>query len=112
MSKLFEKILHEQFHDYLSTNNLLSKRQFGFRHFNSTMSTLFDCTNEWYRNMDCGLYNLVVFLDLRKAFDTVDHALLSAKLKLYGVADGALNLFESHFSEEFPRGRFWARFCS
>ena len=49
--------------------------------------------------MNRGLYNLVVFLDLKKAFSTVDHALLLAKLKLYGVADGALNLFESYFSD-------------
>ena len=49
--------------------------------------------------MDRGLYNLVVFLDLKKAFDRVDHALLLAKLKLYGAADGALNLFESYFPD-------------
>ena len=109
ISKVLEKILYEQFYDYLSTNNLFSKHQFGFRHFHSTMSTLLDCTNEWHINMDHGLYNLVVFLDLKKAFDTVDHALILAKLKLYalilaklklyGVADGALNLVESYFSD-------------
>ena len=99
ISKVLEKILYEQFYHYLSTNNLLSKHHFGFRHFHSTMSTLLDCTNEWHINMDRGLYNLVVFLDLKKAFDTVDHALILAKLKLYGVADGALNLVESYFSD-------------
>ena len=63
------------------------------------MSALLDCTNEWYINMDRGLYKLVVFLDLKKAFDTIDHALLLAIPKLYGVADGALNLFGSYFSD-------------
>ena len=67
VDKVFEKILYEQFYDYLSTNNLLSKHQFGFRHFHSTMLTLLDCTNEWYYiNMDSGLYNLVAFLEQRR----------------------------------------------
>ena len=100
ISKVFEKILYEQLYEYLTANNLLSKHQFGFKRFHSTMTTLLDCTNVWYVNMDRGLYNLVVFLDLKKAFDSVDHALLITKLnKLYGISDTASNLFESYLSD-------------
>ena len=47
ISKVFEKLLYEQLYDYFVSNNLLSDRQFGFRQFHSTASTLLDSTNEW-----------------------------------------------------------------
>ncbi|CAB3986133.1 Hypothetical predicted protein [Paramuricea clavata] len=64
VSKLMERIMYDQMYEYLNQNNLFSKHQFGFRPYHSTTTTLLDCTNEWYTNMDRGLYNLVVFLDL------------------------------------------------
>ena len=73
VSKLFEKVLYEQLHEYLVTQELLSPRQFGFRKFHSTASALLDSTNEWFINMDRGLFNIAVFLDLQKAFDTINH---------------------------------------
>ena len=59
ISKLMERILYEQMCDYFKKQNILSKHQFGFRQFHSTTTTLLDCTNEWYINMDRGLYNIV-----------------------------------------------------
>jgi hypothetical protein len=49
----------------------------------------------WYVKMDRGFYNLAVFLDLRKAFDTVNHDKLLAKLELYGIKNTPLMLFKS-----------------
>ena len=71
ISKVFKRIVYDQFYKYLASHNLLSTHQFGFRRFYSIMSALLASTN-----------NLVVFLDLKKAFDMVDHALLLAKFKL------------------------------
>jgi hypothetical protein len=56
ISKIFEKIVYEQL------SNILPQ-QFGFRRFHSTSTALLDCTDEWYNNMDRGLYNLAVFFD-------------------------------------------------
>ena len=65
-----ERILYDQIYEFFDQQNLFSKHQFGFRRYHSTTTTLLDCTNEWYVNMDRGLYNLVVFLNLKTAFNT------------------------------------------
>ena len=60
---------------------------------------LFRPSNEWYCNMDRGLYNLVIFLDLQKAFNTVNHVLLLGKIEACGIRDDALNLLASYLAD-------------
>jgi hypothetical protein len=55
-----ERILYDQLYNYLTKFELLSDSQFGFRKFHSTASTLLDCTNDWYVNLDRKMFNLVV----------------------------------------------------
>ena len=59
-----------------SITYLLSKHQSGFRSLHSTVTALLEATDSWALNIDRGLINAVVFLDLKKAFDTVDHEIL------------------------------------
>ena len=98
ISKIMERILYDQLYNYLTKFELLSDSQFGFRKFHSTATALLDCTNDWYMNLDRKMFNLVVLIDLKKAFDTVDHQILLKKLELYGIKGQALSFLESYLS--------------
>ena len=103
VAKIFEKAIHDQLYEYLNTNNLLSNCQSGFRSMHSTLTALLEATNSWSVNIDKGLLNAVVFIDLKKAFDTIDHLILLRKLRLYGFDEGSLRWFESYLSNRSQR---------
>ena len=93
-----EHILYSQLYDYLSENSILSEKQFGFRKYHSTATALLDATNSWYINMDRKMFNLVVLIDLKKAFDTVDHEILLKKIEVYGIKGDALSVLTSYLT--------------
>ena len=99
ISKICERVIYDQLYCYLNSNGLLSKHQSGFRSLHSTVTALLHLTNDWYLNIDNGLTNLVVFLDLAKAFDTVSHDILLKKLELYGLKGVTLEWFSSYLSD-------------
>ncbi len=76
VSKIIEKIIFSQIYKYLEGNNIISDHQSGFRPLNSTLTALLKVTIVWLKNMDEGKIKVAVFLDLKKAFDTVDHDIL------------------------------------
>ena len=62
----------------------------------STLTALLETTNNWSINIDNGLLNGVLFIDLKKAFDTIDHEIILRKLAKYGVDQSALRFFASY----------------
>ena len=99
VSKVFERIVHEQLYQYLSSNSVIYKYQSGFRSTFSTNTALTYLGDKIRFNLDKGLYTGVVLLDLQKAFDTVDHHILLSKLRATGADDLAVKWFSSYLKE-------------
>ena len=70
IARIFEKLLYDQLYKYFTDNEILGKTQWGFRSLHSTALTFTNCTSDWLVNIDRVNVNTVVFLDIKKAFDT------------------------------------------
>ena len=92
------RIVFNQLYEYLNRNSLLYKRQSGFRELFSTISCLLVNVDDWYNGIDTGHYVGSVFIDLKKAFDTVNQRILCEKLMHYGIQDREIGWFQSYLS--------------
>ena len=95
ISRLFEKLVYDQFYGFLNVNKLLFSQQSSFRLLHSVLTCLLKCTNDWYLNLENSEYTAVTFIDLKKAFDTVNHDILIQKLEHYGVKNKEICWFRS-----------------
>ena len=96
VAKVFERIIYDQLYNHLTIHKLISRQQSGFRPLHSTITALLEATDSWAYNIDQGNVNAVVFLDLKKAFDTVDHDILLSELTKYGVHGTSNDWFRSY----------------
>ena len=96
--KVFERLVHNQFHTHITTNNLLNPHQSGFRPKHSTTTALIDVTGHLYNQSQNGLITGAIFLDLKKAFDTVNPVILQNKLRAIGVHGTELQWFDNYFT--------------
>ena len=93
--KLLERTVREEIVNHLSVNKLLSDSQFGFRKNRSTILQLLTIMNEWTEALDDGIQIDTVYLDFRKAFDSVPHKRLIKKLEGYGIKGILLEWFKN-----------------
>ena len=87
------KFVFNQLYRYLNDNCFINSKQSGFRELHSTIICLLKNTDDWYTGMDTGNLADMVFVDLKKAFDNVDHLILCRKLESYGVLHRELAWF-------------------
>ena len=83
----------------MDEHNLIYRYQFGFREKHSTQHAIINLVNKITTSLDTGDLVIGVFLDLKKAFDTVDHTILLKKMYAYGIRDNVLKWLKSYLSD-------------
>ncbi|KAL1447498.1 hypothetical protein WDU94_003516 [Cyamophila willieti] len=104
-SKILEKCIKSRLDFYLDNNNLITSRQFGFRKEVGCEDALLDITSYLHDKIDLNKKNLVVFLDLRKAYDSIKHTILLDQLQKLGLCDKTLDWFDSYLRDRLQQIR-------
>ena len=98
VNKIFEKLVYKRVYTFLNIHNCIYDLQFGFRSNHSTHHALLSLTENIRESLDQSKFACGMFIDLQKAFDTVDHQILLAKLNHYGIRGKAHEWFKSYLS--------------
>ncbi len=96
ISKVLEKIVHKRLYSFLTKKLLLYDSQFGFRNNHSTIDAILEFVGKVIKGFERGEYTLAVFLDLSKAFDSLEHSTLLEKLYNFGIRGIAHDWFKSY----------------
>ena len=99
ISKVFERVIHVQLYDYFCKNNLLCEQQYGFRSKHSTELATIKLVDFLVKSMDENKIPGAIYLDLSKAFDTLNFNILINKLKFYGFTGTPLKLLENYLRD-------------
>ena len=98
ISKIIEKIIHNQTQSFLDENKILYTYQSGFRKHYSTDTCLSYLTNRLRNGFEKGLLTGMILIDLQKAFDTIDHSILLEKMKCLSFSESTIRWFTSYLS--------------
>lgn len=104
--EILESIVKKQFVEYIEKNNILDKNQSAFRAKHSCETALNCAINEQKFLLDKGRVILIVFLDFKRAFGTVDKKRMIEKLKIYGVNGKELDLFKNFLNGRKQRVKY------
>ena len=98
IKKILEKLMYKRLYTFLNNNNIIYNLQFGFRKHYSTSHALINITENIRKTLDDRNIGYGVLVDFQKAFDTVDHQILLAKLNHYGIHGASNDWFKSYLS--------------
>ena len=96
ISKVFEKCLHSRLMNFLASNNILSTNQFGFLKQTSTEDAILKLVEYLYDSLNSKFNSINIFIDFKKAFDTINHPILIKKLEAYGIRGLPLELMTNY----------------
>jgi len=96
ISIIFKKLIPNRFIKFFDKHNVIYNRQFGFRKKHSTQHVICDIASQCYENIENKKYTCLIFLDIKKAFDTVNHQILLQKMRHNGVRGIANDLIKSY----------------
>ena len=96
LSKIFERVIFDQLLAYFTNNSLLCENQFGFRPEHSTELAALKLVNSLIAQMDSNNVPVNIYIDLSKAFDTLNHSILLSKLEYYGITGRSYDLLKNY----------------
>ena len=103
ISKIFERVMYSRLDNFLNMSEIIYKFQFGFRKNYSTNHALLSIIEQIRGALDKNMFTCGVFIDLEKAFDTVNHQILVSKLNHYGIRGVANKWFSSYLSNRYQK---------
>ena len=98
-AKVFEKIVYNKLLNFISDNNILYDHQYGFRKGRSTQQAIITLVDKITKSQDIGDIVITLLIDLKKAFDTIDHQILLRKLYSYGIRGSMLKWMDSYLTD-------------
>ena len=99
LSKLFEKCMYSRMYSFLNSTEQLYNSQYGFRHRHSCENAIQELLSGVLKGMENKEHTAAIYLDLSKAFDTLDHSILLQKLEIYGICGIVLDWFKSYLTD-------------